>query len=252
MIWIVSPNNPTGMVVSASELRDVVEIARGTGTWVLHDAGHRGLEWDGGLAPAVVDLYERGVTTGGATKALGVTGLRVGWIVSRDKAFIAHCNTIQTYVTLCNSWPGEVLALKLLEPGTFRRVLETGKATGRQNRALFEAWLARRPDRVGWVRPEGGYLGFPGYRYPMGSWALCERALRHRVVLAPGTGFLTEGHVRIGFGIETPRFVEGLRRMDALLAELDGAREPTPVAPGGVDPEGGDPPLRVPSRGGSS
>ena len=108
-------------------------------------------------------------------------------------------------------------------PQTFRRVIEDGKATGRRNRALFDAWLARHPERVGRVRPVSGYLGFPGYRDDVGSWELCERALGHRIVLAPGAGFLTEGHVRIGFGIETPRFAEGLRRMDALLADLAGA-----------------------------
>ena len=228
MIWIVSPSNPTGMVITEAEMQGVVDIARSSGAWVLHDAGHRGLEWDGGLAPAVVDLYERGVTTGGTTKALGVTGLRIGWIISRDKGLIRSCNTIQTYITLCTSWPGEALATRLLEPETFRRVIEGGKATGRRNRALFEAWLARHPERVGWVRPAGSYLGFPGYRYDVGSWDLCERALGQKVVLAPGAGFLTEGHFRIGFGLETPRFAEGLSRMDALLADLDGTGRQTP------------------------
>ena len=221
LIWLVSPCNPTGMVINDQEMRAIVDIARANDAWVLQDAGHRGLEWNGGMSPAVADIYEKGITTGGTSKALGVTGLRIGWIISRDKNFIANCNTIQTYINLCNSWPGEVLATKLLEPENFKRVLEEGKQTGRTNLSLFEKWLSKHEGKVSWIRPEGTYLGFPKYGYDIDSWDLCERALKHKIVLGPGAGFLTEGHFRVGFGIETSPFSEGVKRMDDLIADLD-------------------------------
>jgi hypothetical protein len=221
LVWLVSPGNPTGMVVRGPELRAVADLAGRHGAWVLQDAGHRGLEWQGGMAPAIVDVYERGILTGGLAKGLGVTGLRIGWILSRDRPFVARCNVVQTYVTLCTSWPGEALATRLLEPARFHRILESGKAVGRRNREAFDAWLARHARRFAWVPPEGSYLAFPRYAHAMGSWELCERALQHRVVLAPGAGFLTEGHVRIGLGIPPERFAEGLRRLDGLVEKLE-------------------------------
>ena len=221
MIWIVSPTNPTGLVISEKEMRGIIDIARANGVWVLQDSINRGLEWEGGLAPAVCDMYEKGVTTGGTTKALGVTGIRVGWIISPDKNFILNCNNLQTYVTLCNSWPGELIATELMKPEKWKRIVEQGKAIGRHNMPLVEQWLSKHKDKVSWVKPIGTYLGFPRYNYDISSWNLCEKALDHKVILGPGIGFMTERHFRLGFGIETELLNEGLRRMDALIDDLD-------------------------------
>ena len=209
------------MVISEREMKGVVDIARANGVWVLQDSINRGLEWGGGLSPTVADYYEKGVTTGGLTKALGVTGLRIGWIICRDKAFISNCNAIQTYVNLCTSWPGEVLAMKLLEPETFKRITEEGKDIGRKNLPIFENWLSKHQSTMGWVRPKGSFLGFPRYDYDISSWDLCEELSSSKIVLGPGVGFMTERHIRIGFGIETDLFTEGLNRLDNLMDELD-------------------------------
>ena len=60
MIFLTNPNNPTGQLMGAEELREVVRIADRVGAWLIVDEVYAGLEWDAPRAPSVAGLYARG------------------------------------------------------------------------------------------------------------------------------------------------------------------------------------------------
>lgn len=216
-LWFVNPCNPTGRVWKPKEMKEIVSIAKDNNLWILQDEIQRGNEWNMELAPSVANYYEKGISTGGLSKAIGATGLRIGWIACQDKQFIERCISLATYVTLTTNRIGEELAILALEPEKYRGLMAKGRSVGLANLKIMKNWITNRAD-LSWIPPEGSYCTFPKYRCELNSWDFCERALKeHRVVVGPGSGFLTEGHIRVCLGETTSVFIEGLRRLGLFL-----------------------------------
>jgi aspartate/methionine/tyrosine aminotransferase len=73
---------------------------------------YRWLEYDEAQTlPSACELYEKAVTLGGVSKSLGLPGLRIGWLASRDPDLLRGASEIKDYTTICSSAPSEILAL---------------------------------------------------------------------------------------------------------------------------------------------
>ena len=88
LIFLTNPNNPTGALMSAEDLSQIITIADRVGAWLLVDEVYAGLEWTAPRPPSIAGLYPRGITTGSVSKALGLQGLRTGWMITQDPAMI--------------------------------------------------------------------------------------------------------------------------------------------------------------------
>ncbi len=88
----------------------------------------------------------------------------------------------------------------------------------RRNRALLDAFFARRPDRFSWTRPKAGPIGFARVNGEEGAQALCDRLARDAGVLLLPSGCYGHGdrHVRVGYGRSD--FPEALAKLEAALA----------------------------------
>ena len=85
-----------------------MKIARKYGLWLFSDEVYRGLEREAERIPAVCDLYERGVSLGGLSKAYGLAGLRIGWIATPDATLYEKMAAFKDYLSICNSAPERV------------------------------------------------------------------------------------------------------------------------------------------------
>jgi aspartate/methionine/tyrosine aminotransferase len=226
LIYLCHPSNPTGAILDERELKAVCAVADRIGAYVVSDEIYRGLEWDGALSPSVVNLYERGVTTSSVSKTLGMSGLRLGWLATRDRALRERCVELKYYVSLHQqSRLDEVVALAALEPTRYWRLVQKAMDAGRVNYDLVAAWMGTN-GVFSWVRPGGGFLSFPRYDLDLPSWDLCARLLEapYRTYLIPGSCYGHEGHVRLGFGPGTPAGTirAGLSAVDSFVADLRG------------------------------
>src|SRR5699024_4812644 len=83
LIAINNPNNPTGSLMDEALLRQIAEVAREAGAWVLSDEVYRGIDQTGdAFTSAIADVYERGISTGSMSKPFSLAGLRLGWITA--------------------------------------------------------------------------------------------------------------------------------------------------------------------------
>ena len=94
------------------------------------------------------------------SKSFALAGLRIGWLATRDRDLLARCAAFKDYTTICSSAPAEILALIAL------RARDTVLARSRADRrratsSSSTAFFAAHADRLSWVRPRGGSIGFP-------------------------------------------------------------------------------------------
>ena len=110
LIFLTNPNNPTGRLLTPDELAEIVDIARSVNAWLIVDEVYAGLEWSAPRPPSIAGLYERGITTGSVSKALGLQGLRTGWMICQDKNLIMDAVILRENSSEIMNILGEVIA----------------------------------------------------------------------------------------------------------------------------------------------
>ena len=81
LLYLSNPNNPTGSVLSDAAMARIVERCEQTGTWLLSDEVYLGAEIDGPRTTSFWGMSDRVIVTSGLSKAYGIPGVRIGWIV---------------------------------------------------------------------------------------------------------------------------------------------------------------------------
>lgn len=215
-IVVNMPHSPTGYLMPHARWSELIEIARARGIILLADEAYRGLEYgDGDRLPAACDGYEAGVSLGVLSKGHGLPGLRIGWIATRDAAVRAEVQRVRDYTTICTSAPSELLAEIAVRHSD--RLLSAARERLRRHLTRLDSFFARHRDRLEWVRPGAGPVGFPHLAGEEPVDSFCRRVLEEAsVLLLPGTVFLRPTrHFRIGFG--RAGTLEALARFDEFL-----------------------------------
>jgi aspartate/methionine/tyrosine aminotransferase len=218
MIVINFPNNPTGAVLSPAELEAVVDFARERGLILFSDEMYRLLEWDpAARRPAVCDLYEKGISLSGLSKAFALPGLRIGWLAAQDTALAGRWLAMKDYTTICSSAPSEILAIIALQ--NLERILRRNRGILRRNLTLAGRFFGARRRLFDWIAPRAGSVAFPRWRGSGSVDRLCRGVLdRKGVMLIPGRMFdVRDGHFRIGLGRKN--FGKAMARFGEYLGE---------------------------------
>jgi aspartate/methionine/tyrosine aminotransferase len=222
LILVCNPNNPTGARFTEADLDAVCAIAARHGAWVLADEIYRGAELDGRETPSVWGRYERAIVTSGLSKAYGLPGLRIGWIVAPPE-LVASLWSYHDYTTIAPGAMSDLLARVALEPSRRTQILGRTRAILQANYPVVHNWLQSFGDQFRHAPPEAGAIVYVAYNHPINSTELIVR-LRdtHSVLIVPGDHFHMDGYFRLGFGSETEYLKEGLRRVNLLLESLAG------------------------------
>ena len=221
MIFLTNPNNPTGNLMTAADIVEVVAIADRVGAWLLIDEVYAGLEWTGPRAPAVAGQYARGITTGSVSKALGLQGLRTGWMICPDAGHMRDALILRENSSEIMNIMGEVIAEVALRPARYAAALERARKEGAANLALMTEWVVAQP-LLSWVPPKAGLIGLG--RLPDGvdsdAFARFLLAPPYRTFLLPGSAYDLPGHIRLGVGGGAAvRLQDGLDRLSEALQD---------------------------------
>lgn len=223
MICLNNPNNPTGALMDENFIKEVIEIADSFGAYVLCDEVYRGLEHEtGNITPSIVDLYERGISTGSMSKVFSLAGLRLGWIAGPIEV-IKECFLHRDYTTISCGRIDDYLAVVALKNRD--RILERNRKIIQENLAILTSWIEKE-DHVSWVPPKAGTTAFLNFgEYDISSRDFCRRLLNETgAFLVPGSAFGPEfeGWARIGFACDSEVLRKGLDCISAFLRKLEG------------------------------
>ena len=216
-IVICNPNNPTGARMSADELNSVCAIAAKSGAWVISDEIYRGAELDHVETPTAWGRYERVLVTSGLSKAYGLPGLRIGWVVGQADV-VADLWGVRDYTTIAPGAISDFLARLALAPGRRERILARTQGIILTNYAIVRHWIARREPALWHAPPEAGAIVFVRYGHQINSTDLAERLRDERSVLVvPGDHFDMDGYLRIGFGADPVALTRALEHLGEVL-----------------------------------
>lgn len=216
-ILICNPNNPTGARLTGAELDEVCRIAGKTGAWVLSDEIYRGAELDAIETPTIWGRYDRALVTAGLSKAYGLPGLRIGWVVG-PPALVDALWGVHDYTSIAPGALSDRLARLALSRR--REILARTRGIVAANYPLVRQWIDKHGNKVASVPPEAGAIAFVRYQHAINSTALIERLRDEKsVLLVPGDHFDMDGYLRIGFGNHPAHLCAAL---DLVSEVLDG------------------------------
>ncbi|GAA1534303.1 aminotransferase [Brevibacterium picturae] len=222
VIALNNPNNPTGALIPRTQLEAIVDIAREVGAWIVCDEVYRGVDQDDdGFTASIVDLYEKGISTGSMSKPYALAGLRLGWIVGPHD-FLESVATHRDYTTISVGRIDDALAVVALENSD--TILARSRSITRENLAVVDEWVRVQPG-VSYVKPQSGTTALIHYDADIDSYDFCTQLLdEHGVMFTPGDAFDIPRTVRIGFADDTETLKTGLALTSEFLNSLRSGR----------------------------
>lgn len=200
LISVTCPHNPTGVMFTEEELRRLVSLAESKGCYLLVDETYRDLSYDGAL-PQAASLGQKVISVSSLSKAYGVPGIRVGWLITRDPElqhlFLAAKEQISISGSVIDEWVAEQVLTRKQE------LLQPTLTEMRERLRLVTSWIENE-SLLEWVRPQGGVVCFPRMRAePVGGTAAFYQRLleTHGTYVGPGHWFeMSDRFFRLGYG----------------------------------------------------
>ncbi len=227
-IFIASPGNPTGWVMTQAEQRALLAFARSRGIAIISDEVYGTILYDGrSHAPSFLQIAEPDdmvFVINSFSKPWAMTGWRIGWLVhpislGRQMWMISAADN--TGATTFAQW-GALVALSP-EGDAFRGEM---LARCRAGKKVVQDWIASQ-NRIRWIEPEGAFYGFLHVEGLKDSLGFAQNLVRTaRVGVAPGSAFGPEGdeqcdsYLRICFAQDAKRIETGLERLATAVRNL--------------------------------
>lgn len=208
LVVLTNPSNPTGKYLGPETMRALYDLVEENDAYLLVDEVYRMLA-DEPHAPAGA-LGPRAISTAGVSKAYGLAGARLGWVVA-DTEIADAVRKWKDYTTISPPIVGHHVARQALGEQE-DDILEANRAHANANRKRVAEFVERY--ELDWFEPTG-VNGFPTIPDGFENGAeFCRSVFEaESVVLAPGDVFGYPDRFRIGFGLHTEELVEGLERV---------------------------------------
>jgi aspartate aminotransferase len=242
-IYINSPHNPTGGVLTRGDVETIGALCRDRGLWLISDEAYEDVLYDGAehvSAASLPGLYDRTISVFTFSKSYAMTGLRLGYVALRDAALRERMKKVLFYTASNVSSIIQFGGIGGLEGSQdsvseFRRELEA-------RRDLFYAGIrTHAADVFSGTPPRGAFYAFlrinPAWRPPSKptpesiSWAMAEYLIAGaRVGCVPGADFGAngEGYIRFCFARDRAELTGAIGSMGELFAAA-AARTPRPL-----------------------
>ncbi|HEY2825205.1 MAG TPA: aminotransferase class I/II-fold pyridoxal phosphate-dependent enzyme [Gemmatimonadales bacterium] len=218
LVVLTNPNNPTGHAVSDQARAAIVARAAEVGAWLLLDEVYQGAERNGVTTRSLFGDYERAIAVNGLSKAYGLPGLRIGWVVAppalSEKIWSRH-----DYTVIGPGPANDFLAQQALKVRD--KIFARTRGILNANYPVLEAWLKQFGDLLEWQAPDAGAICWVKYRNKAKAEALVEKIrVSANVLLCAGEHFGLPGYLRLGFGNERKELDEGLAALAGEMKKL--------------------------------
>ncbi len=214
VLFVASPNNPTGTVIHRERLEEIAKVAEAHNLVVISDEIYDRLVYGVGHTcfASLPAMYQRTIVLQGFSKTYAMTGWRIGYLAG-PADLVAGMSRLHQYLIMSAPTPAQWAGLKALqagEPYVQAMWLEYDRRRKLVVRALNDMGL-------NCVEPQGAFYAFPCVKPTgMDDETFAQRLLEEaRVAVIPGSGFGAsgQGHIRLSYATAYERIEQALERM---------------------------------------
>jgi aspartate aminotransferase len=231
-LFLTTPSNPTGAVYSKAELEDLVDIIVKNNIVVISDEIYEKLIYGTGKHVSIAALSEEmknlTVLINGVSKAYSMTGWRIGY--SATNVEIAQAiNKIQGHMTSNPNTPAQWASIEAID-NTESKVMEMKQEFDKRRVCMVDG--LNKIDGLTCSEPQGAFYAFPDISsffgkkcksgQIMNSADFCKYLLQEvHVACVPGSGFGSEGFIRLSYATSMEAIKEGLSRLEDWIKSLN-------------------------------
>jgi aspartate aminotransferase len=231
-IYVNSPNNPSGGVMTKKDLEAVANLARDRNLWVISDEAYEDVLFEGHEYTSIASMpgmYERTIPLYTFSKTYAMTGLRLAYIAVRDGQIRDRIRKMLFYTVSNTSSLIQYGGIGALE-GSQDVVDEFRRELAARRDLFYEGIRDASGGILSGAPPAGAFYAFlkvdPNWRSPLSdaspslSWAMAEFLIkRGRIGCVPGVDFGAngEGYVRFCFARERAELTGALESMKEIL-----------------------------------
>ena len=186
LLAVVNPNNPTGTILSAEARAAILDVVESTGCWLLADEVYRGSERDGVETQSFWAQHPRALAVNSLSKAYGLCGLRIGWVVA-PQPLADELRRRHEYAVISASLPSVFLAERALEPAKRDELLARQRELVRDGAEVYARWLDEHAALISAQPTAATALSFPRYSAALPSEQVAD-AIRTRGIGARRSG----------------------------------------------------------------
>ena len=211
-VFINSPSNPTGNLLSAERMEEIARIS----TWVISDEIYHGLVYEG-KEHSILEFNDDAFVLNGFSKLYAMTGLRLGYLIA-PKPFIRPMQKLQqNFFISANS---------MVQQAGIAALTEAGEDVDRMKKIYDERrrYMIKRLKAMGLgitVEPTGAFYVFANAKHISGdSYKLAFDILENaHVGVTPGIDFGEngEGYLRFSYANSLDNIAEGMNRLEKYL-----------------------------------
>jgi len=231
-LYINSPNNPTGGILTRADLERLAAIARERNLWVLSDEAYEDMVYEGEHVSiaSLPGMYDRTIPLYTFSKTYAVTGVRVGYYAIKDPVIRARALKVVLYTTSNVSSPAQYGAIGALE-GSQQCIADYRDELKRRRDLFYDGVKDAAPGILSGTPPAGAFYAFlrinPQWVKEAGlpgdsiSWAMAEHLIKGaRIGCVPGVDFgaNSEGYLRFCTCRSRQELTGALASMKTLLA----------------------------------
>lgn len=219
LIVINFPHNPSGQMISESELHGIIEIAESVDAVLFSDEVFRLLELPPlSPLPAACDLYAKAVSMAGLSKPFGLGGLRIGWMATQCEELLAAVREYRYVTAEMTNTPCQWLGCRAMRKAD--EIIVRNRATISANLDVLATFVEAHAGTLKLYRPQAGTMALVEQQTSLSSTDFCQRVLDdQRLFLIPGNVLgMSDRLLRFGLGMTDQ--AQSLDRLDRFLQGL--------------------------------
>ena len=219
LVYLSNPHNPTGSVLSLEAMQRIVRRCEEVGAYLLADEVYLGAEISRERTRSFWGMSDRVIVTSGLSKAYGIPGVRIGWIVGPADV-VAACWSQHDYITIGPNKISDIVARVAVRPENREKLYARTRSILQHNLPVMREWVASFNGFLSFREPQAGALCLMRYASSTPSVEIAERVrVNQSVLIVPGAQLGLEGYLRIWLGGKPEYVSEGLRRIGIELRE---------------------------------
>ncbi len=199
LISITVPNNPTGAIISRTDLDTLISMTKDNGITLLVDETYRDMTFTNKL-PVAASLASHVISVSSLSKTYGLPGIRIGWLICQDKQLMGKFLAAKEQIMICGSVVDEEIAYRYMLTRHERLPLILNEIHVRFN--ILKQWMNQSNEYLEWIEPSGGVVCFPRIKVkiePEEFYKVLNNTFK--TFVGPGHWFeMDKSFMRIGYG----------------------------------------------------